>query len=239
MESQTPPPLPELGISTQSPDGEKKKRLAVLCVAGFFFAICFVAFGVLLVNKNDGPQDEHITSQPVTSSKQNHDTEATPSSPQQPTTSQAATPAVKPAPTPPASSQSSDRYLQIPEWGIKLKYTASGNYTLTYSLIDSVSLYLSTNELNSFAQSYSACTNADKGTILNRIKPGGYDSYYGQQWDESRLQSVQAVKVHEYYYVEFNDAVCSTQMPGVSFDEQQDFIELDSKIPFNNSVSGI
>lgn len=238
MEPQTPPPLPEQAISTQSPDGEKNKRLAILCVAGFFFAICFAALGLLLV-KNKNPQEKYAASQPATQSKQTPANITAADTPQNPPASQATSPAAKPTPAQTTSSQPADRYLQIPEWGIKLKYTAAGNYTLTYSLIDSATLYLSTNELASFAAAHPECASANRGTILNRLKPGDFDSYSGQQWDESRLQGILAVKVNGYYYVEFNNDVCSTQMQGVSFDVQQDFIGLDSKIPFNDSISAL
>lgn len=232
-----PPPLPE--FSTPDSGQEKKQKIAAICMAGFFFAVCLLAFGVLLAKRSNAPQEKYTSKQTAAQSQQSSTAnKTTANTPEQLVSDKSATP---PASTPPpsTSNSSSDRYLQIPEWGIKLKYTVAGDYTLTYSLIDSSTLYLSTEELAKFAKAHSECPDAIKGTTLNRIKPGGYDSQSGQQWDESRLQSVLAVKVHGYYYVQFNNDVCSTGSTGASFDLQQEFIGLDSKIPFNDAVSGL
>ena len=148
---------------------------------------------------------------------------------------------VAPSPTPTNPQPPSDtptksnKYLKISPWGIKIKYTAEGSYTLKYFINDDDTLYLTTNQLESFAKTHPECSEADRGSLLNRIKPGGYD-YTGRQWDESSLKSIQAVKAGGYYYVDFAQKVCDTTMDGVSFGVQQDYILLDQKVPWHDVV---
>ena len=151
---------------------------------------------------------------------------------------------VKPSPSPtPTSPQpppdvpvSSGKYLKISPWGIKLKYTAEGNYTLKYFVDDDDIIYITTDKLEAFAKKHPECPEADRGTIYMRLRPNDYD-YTGKQWSEESLKSIQAVKVSGYYYVKFAQQVCSTMMDGVSFETQQTYIDLAQKIPWHDVVT--
>ena len=146
-----------------------------------------------------------------------------------------------PSPTPPSTQPppdapvSSGKYLKISPWGIKLKYTAEGNYTLKYFVDDDNIIYITTDKLEAFAKKHPECPEADRGTIYMRLRPNGYD-YTGRQWDEESLKGIKAVKVHGYYYIDFAQRVCDTSMDGVTFDIQQQYILLNQKIPWHDVV---
>lgn len=105
----------------------------------------------------------------------------------------------KPTPSPASSSQ---KYLTIKEWGVRLKLSstnADSNYKFEKDSDQFV--VLSSTKLDEAAKNSKVCSGANESVTLNRTKVG--DDHFGSPWTEKELQSI-GKKVGDYYY--YNDA---------------------------------